>query len=307
MGTKIIISGNYIDKNDFDLIDTSDDLSFVVFPKLSELSDDDIENFHNESSDANLIIIALFGSDIRSIEKLKIHKLSAPKALWSFDSHHQWTYERIHQGLFDKIFISHSPYMKFFDADKVEWCPCCFVRFGVSWLQRWIMEDKNRKAARYDVVFPYKPYSIGSRNTFAAGIKRILQDLGVKHYLGPVDSGKPYMNLIQSSKSILNLSLMDDLNIRNFEAWALNRILLANVTPDHTLLDKMPNSTVFFKRDLSDIEPKLKKALDASEESVSSSEYVLNGHMQIHRYVHMINKTLGTAYSVSPIMGEYSD
>ena len=209
--------------------------------------------------------------------------------------------------LFDRLFVSHYPYIKFFDQSRVDWLPCCFARYGIDRYCSLILEDKGVKNAKYDFVFPFKPYQIGSRNTVAAAIEKKIKNSNTKFYLGEVESGEPYMKLLQASRVILNVSLTDDLNIRNFEAWAFNRILLTNLTPDHNRIHKLPSNTLFFNRNLNDFELIMDKALKQSVNSVNSSSYVLNNHMQIHRYVQIINQVLDTDFSIQTIDFQKSD
>jgi hypothetical protein len=129
-------------------------------------------------------------------------------------------------------------------------------------------------------------------------LKEYFQKIGVRYHLGPVKSGMNYMNLILKSRIVLNISLLDDLNIRNFEAWGLNRPMLTNKVPDHDYIKDVDySSTYFFQRNLSDFGKVLQNALSA-DKTPDTSISVLNGHMLIHRYIEMINKVLGTNYCV---------
>jgi hypothetical protein len=74
--------------------------------------------------------------------------------------------------------------------------------------------------------------------------------------------------------------------------------MLTNKVTDHDrLVDADFSTTYFFQRDLSDFDHMVRKALTGNR-IVDTSVYVLNNHMLIHKYVEMINKSLGTDYSV---------
>jgi len=300
MPRKIVISGKYISEKDFQRVSGDTPLSFVVLPKLAEMSEHDIQRLHTEARDADLVIMAMFGSNPSRLAELKLDAIKTPKAYWSFDSHHQWPAERNIQHFFDKLFISHSPYRKFFPAHMTEWLPCCFVRFGTDELIQLILTANN--ARNLDIAFPHKPYNIGNRNAIAHAIHSTLKSTRLRYHVGPVDSGDPYMRLIQNAHVVLNVSLIDDLNIRNFEAWALNRIPLATPTPDHGLLGELGNAAVFFRRSLEDFEERLGDALDiARSQDFNTAPLILNGHLQVHRYVQMVNTILNTNYTVKPV------
>jgi len=224
--------------------------------------------------------------------------------LWSFDSHHSFENERKFQKLFDTYFIAHSFYIDKFDDVAVEWLPCCYVRFGIDRLKELRLRSLIERGRRYDIVFPFKSYDIGNRNVIAQKLREYFHEQGLRFFFGPLDSGMPYTEMILKSQIVLNISLIDDLNIRNFEAWGLNRLLLTNKVYDH---DKLKNAdfsgTHFFERDLQGFGDVLNNAL-AQENTMDTAVDVLNHHMLIHRYVEMINKSLGTDYDVKTFFGE---
>ena len=74
--------------------------------------------------------------------------------------------------------------------------------------------------------------------------------------------------------------------------------MLTNKVTDHDRLTGADFSTTyFFQRDLSDFDQMVRKALSGNH-MVDTSVYVLNNHTLIHRYVEMINISLGTNYLI---------
>lgn len=65
---------------------------------------------------------------------------------------------------------------------------------------------------------------------------------------GGKKSHEALITKILQHKVVLNLSLADDLNMRNFEALALNRILLTNKVQDHELLAQWEENIVYLDR-----------------------------------------------------------
>lgn len=295
---RVIISGNYFPHRDIRYIDNSGDLEIVPFPKLDFITDQEIEQLIQESNKADLLIVALFGTNSDKLARLNLERIHTNKAMWTFDSHHGYEKERRFQQYFNTYFIAHSPYMNKFDGVRTEWVPDCFLRFDIDTLREFRLRSLFENNIKYDIVFPFKPYNIGDRVALAKKLEEYFKKIGIRYFLGPVDSGLPYMNLILNSRVVLNISLLDDLNIRNFEAWGLNRSMLTNKVTDHDrLIGADFSTTCFFQRNLSDFDKMVHKAL-SSHQVIDTSVYVLNNHTLIHRYIEMINKSLGTGYSI---------
>ncbi len=295
---KVIISGNYFPDRDIKYIENNENLEIVPFPKLEFITDVEIESLVKAANTADMFIVALFGTNPDKLERLCLDRIHTHKALWTFDSHHCYEKERRFQKYFDTYFVAHSPYLEKFNDVRAEWVPDCFLRFGIDQLKELRLRSLFEKYIKYDVVFPFNPYNIGNRLNLAQKLKEYLQKIGVRYYLGSVQSGMAYMNLILKSRIVLNISLLDDLNIRNFEIWGLNRPMLTNKVPDHdNITDVDYSSTYFFQRNLSDFGQVLQNALSA-DKTPDTSISILNNHMLIHRYIEMINKVLGTNYCV---------
>ena len=298
MAKKIIISGRYLAEDDLQLL-RPEEFEFVLLPKPDMMTEEDIARLHHEAQDASLTIISMFGSSPQRLGRLALNKICTPKAYWSFDSHHQWRIERDFQHIFDAMFIAHSPYLKFFDPDRSHWLPCPYTRFGTAEALNLLRTDPFTQGKELDVIFPHKSYSVTLRGHMAAHIKTLLA--GKKYFLGEVESGQAYARKLQSAKVVLNIPLIDDLNIRNFEAWLFNRILLTCYTPDMARIKDLPAATVFFKPDFSDFTARLEQAIELAELPCNTAPMVLNGHMQIHRYAELINAVLGTKLVVQEV------
>jgi len=295
---KVIISGNYFPHRDIKYIKDGETLEIVPFPKLELITDEEIESLTKEANTADMLIVALFGTNPEKLERLGLERIHTHKALWTFDSHHCYEKERLFQKYFNTYFVAHSPYIEKFNDVRAEWVPDCFIRFDIDHLKELRLRSLFEKYIKYDVVFPFNPYNIGNRLAMAQMLKEYLQKTGVRYHLGPVKSGMTYMNMILKSRVVLNISLIDDLNIRNFETWGLNRTLLTNKVPGHDKIKDMDfSSTWFFQRNLSDFGQVLRNAL-SDDETPDTSISVLNNHMLIHRYIEMINKALDTNYCV---------
>jgi len=306
MATKVVISGNYFPLGDLKYIENDGDLDIVTCPKLELITDGEIEVLRSQANDADLLIIALFGTDPDKLSRLGLEQIGAKKALWSFDSHHGYEKERLFQKYFDTYFVAHSLYMDKFDDVKIEWLPCCYIRFEMDTLRELRLRSLIEQERKYDIVFPFKPYSLGDRVELTGKLSDCFRRAGIRYHFGPVESGMAYTNMILKSRLVLNISLLDDLNIRNFEAWSLNRPMLTNKVPDHDKLTEVNYSmTYFFERNLSDFAQALNKALSCDDIEDTSVD-VLNNHMLIHRYVEIINKSLGTNYHIEKVVANGS-
>jgi hypothetical protein len=100
----------------------------------------------------------------------------------------------------------------------------------------------------------------------------------------------------------LNLSIMDDLNMRNFESLALNQVMVTNRVSDHAKIDLDYSNTVFFDRfDQKSFAEAMEVAWEKAKSPNRTIDSVINKHMQIHRYVEMFNCELGTELVVPDI------
>ncbi|MBN2590859.1 MAG: hypothetical protein JXA96_13425 [Sedimentisphaerales bacterium] len=295
---KVIISGNYFPHRDIKYIENNETLEIVPFPKLEFITDEEIESLIKAANTADMLIVALFGTNADKLERLCLERIHTHKALWTFDSHHCYEKERRFQKYFDTFFIAHSPYLGKFNDVRTEWVPDCFLGFDIDHLKELRLRSLFEKNVKYDVVFPFDLNNNVNFLNLAQKLKEYFQKIGIRYHLGPAQSGMANMDLILKSRIVLNISLFDDFNIRNFEVWGLNRSLLTNKVPDHdNIKDVDYSSTYFFQRNFSDFGQVLQNALSA-DNTPDTSISVLNSHMLIHRYIEMINKVLGTNYFI---------
>jgi len=317
---KVVITDRYFDRRDLQYV-RNVSLSVVCFPKPQHISKDQVKSLHKECKNADLLIVNMLGSPTESLLKLNLDAIGIPKAFWSYDSHHSADMELKYADKFDRLFIAHSPYLYKFNGFHVEWLPCAFHRYGIDDLIRigngklpkfdsaptrflnWLTKHPKDKKT-IDVAFPHRFYSVGNREKLVTDLCKKMREAGLRVFFNPVQIGWPYMEVLRRSRVILNLSLLDDLNLRNFEAWGINGVLLTNKVPDHNRIIGINMShTYFFSRDLSDFDVLLNRAL-CDEDDIRTSEEILNSHMKIHRYINIINSCLEKKYSVA-ISGDY--
>jgi tetratricopeptide (TPR) repeat protein len=307
----VLISGFFY-PDDMAYVENAQDVRILHYPKLNSIPD--MGAFLQDAARADLVILALFGSNV---DQMFVQRLASPEALrvlndpfirkvlWSMDSHIWHEMEARYQFFFDRYYLAHSPYIPRFQGVDCRWLPCCCFQESIDAHLRLLQDPPPPER---DVVFPYMTHPHGERNRIALEIQERLARRGLNAHFGFVGMGADYARAIQASRVCLNISLADDLNVRNFEVWGLDRCLLANPTPDHSRIDMDLSGTAFFQRDLSDFDGALDAALQAAAGQVRSAGAVLNRHMVIHRYVEIINAELGTDLRVSaiPAAGEYA-
>ena len=303
----VLISGHFFE-DDLKHIKHIDALNILPYPKLDTITD--IDAFSRDANKSDLVIFALFGSNMDNFfKKHSTHpgivslfrNKKIKKVLWSYDSHHSWQNEAKYQNLFDRYYIAHGNYIDRFNDVSCQWLPCCYSQFGIDGL---IQLLSHKPAITRDLVFPHNSYGIGDRDAIAKKAVGILNKLNVKYHFGPLAYGLPYSKAIQESKICMNISLIDDLNIRNFEAWGLNKILLTNKVPEHDMIDADYSHTYFFDRDLSNFTEALQSALNDSCSDINTAGGVLNRHMAIHRYLEVINRELNADFHTFDIDDE---
>jgi tetratricopeptide (TPR) repeat protein len=311
---RILISGHF-NTEDVKHIDSTDKLNFSFYPKLNQIIEkgrEYVTKFLIDANQSDLVIFALFGS---CLEPLFSNYSSLPemeslfqnnnikKVLWSLDPHHNGGMELKYQRFFSRYYICSPHYLYKFKEVDTCWLPCSFFYLGIDSL---IDTLKNQLQSKRHLVFPFNIYNMGDRDLTALKISRILAKYDIDYFFGFVGYGKPYIDALQESKICLNINMADGLNLRNFEAWAFNKVLLTNSDPEYDQFRMDLSDTFFYKRDLSDFEEALQKALH-HDSITNTSQIVLNNHMVIHRYIEIINKELDTSYKLPHIEIKYKD
>lgn len=269
---------------------------------------DFILKIENEKYD--LVVFPLEGAVIRGIFEENQHQSSfgdfwkdktVKKVAWSMDSHHQWQTEVQYQYFFDTYYLAHSEYMDKFDTNKTKWLPCSLLVDKDRYELLRFSDDVGEKIV--DIVSVYRNYlHIGDRNAVMNDYYQYLLSHNYSVFAGQTQQmwqGKLNMNryyqALSAGNIILNVSIKDDLNMRNFEALALNQIMVTNRVPDHDKIDLDYGNTVFFDRyDMSSFDRAIKEAMEKTKQPRKRTiDSVINQHMLIHRYVEIFNNELG--------------
>lgn len=297
---KVVIRGPWHER-DRKYITDSEDLQIIHFPGMNSTAD--YASFTEAVKEADLVIFALFGANLDSHFEIPellpfLHDNNIRKVYWTQDAQHEWGMGLEYQQWFHRYYLNYSGYMDKYDEVETCWLPSCFFSIGIDELTELISFPKEIDR---DIIFPYTYYSLDDRILVAKRIQEKLSDYGLNSYLGNIEFGLPYLRSIQESKICLNISKLGSLNIRNFEVLALNRILLTEKVADHDRIKMDMSHTYFFKRDLTDFDDALKKALNDTATDIRTSDDILNNHMLVHRYIEIINNELDTQYKVQNI------
>jgi hypothetical protein len=262
--------------------DTSETYKFTKILSVSELigmTGKHVRKTIEDLEDLDVVFWKLGGADPNAfIWKLRISgclnafvNRSYFCAIWSMDSHHMHRAESKSQQFFDHVFVAHSPYLEYFDSTTSSHLPCSFPAELPAGLAFEGYAVQSASAGSVTSVFALYPGQIRNHKFFQ--IAQILDRNNVDYFFGSVRGGGTLhggmLNHLAQHKIIVNLSLQDDLNIRNFEGLALNKILLTNQVHDHSILQDYSSNIVFFKRDLSDFEQKLQEALSLAPQDIS--------------------------------------
>ena len=296
---RIMLSGNFF-ADDLEWVQGGSELQVDIVNMDTKGSPEDMDAFYDKLYKCDLFVVqweayavqrlfARHSSDKRFMEFMTSPNVK--RVFWSMDSHHQWPVEQKLQSFFHTIYTAHSNYIDRLEEGKGVWLPC-YWQHG-SRKQLWA-ESNVTVEPSYDIVSAFQAYlGIGDRNIIMAKCMHLLEKSQLSYFLGNVSSERS-CNALRSGKVVLNVSIMDDLNLRNIEAIALNKVMLASRVPDHDKLDLDYRNTVFFNRDMSDFLEALDMALTlASTERPSTVENILDHHMLMHRYITMFNRELG--------------
>lgn len=239
----------------------------------------------DEFSDFDHVVFRLSGENpLEFIDLLKMYGLldtfqnrNYTASFWSMDSHHLGVQEARAAEYFDHAFIAHSEYLPLFRQAHATYLPCAFslasntrVAEEVSKFGRPVRDPSSAPS----VCAPFAAYPWQRRNLGYLKAMWAAKELGTPNFFGTVRGGSPpnegLIHLILSHGVVLNLSLSDDLNMRNFEALALNRVLLTNRVPDHNLLDEYKQNMVFLSPDMANVKEKLEEALRTIPDDISA-------------------------------------
>jgi hypothetical protein len=277
-------------------------LDRIVFvPSMSEfqrMSKKEISDKFREFDSLDAVVWRLSGEDpnlfiwrLRLLGLLSEFQNRNFKAVfWTMDTHHMLSREARAAKYFDHVFIAHSPYVHNFPTEKTSFLPCSVSIESKSNIQG-VIDRLQNKPAKNSCVALFANYPGQQRNLEYSKILELLGDLPVEHFFGQARGGStPNSELISKTlehKIVINLSLADDLNMRNFEALALNRVLLTNFVPDFHILGDWEQNIVVFERDLRDFQEKLEIALSKSPDDVSSS--FLEKHHITNRLIQIVS------------------
>lgn len=252
--------------------------------RLYTMSKAELSRALAEFSDFNHVVFRLSGENpLEFIELLRLYGLLSTfrnrtysASFWSMDSHHLGRQEARAAQYFDHVFVAHSEYMQLFDEKTSTHLPCAFslasnsrIRQSLSSFQK----ESSWPPGNKSLTAPFAAYPRQGRNLGYLKGLWAAQELGISNFFGTVRGGTPpnegLIQHILSHSVVLNLSLSNDLNMRNFEALALNRILLTNRVSDHEFLERYKQNIVFLKSDLSDLKEKISLALETEPRDIS--------------------------------------
>jgi hypothetical protein len=147
------------------------------------------------------------------------------------------------------------------------------------------------------------------RNLSYFKIAQVLEMMGEKYFFGTARGGswenQALVTALMENSVVLNVSLADDLNMRNFEGLALNRILLTNRTPDHEIVGEYAENIVYFRRDLADFTERATEALERSPANISDS--FLEQHHIIQRVKRILEVVFESSFTKNWPLGGHDD
>ena len=250
----------------------------------------------------NVILFQFFANQVNVVESWGLENIPCEKIAWFIDSHVSVCRQqelRV-QGLFDKVYLTHSSYLSQFD--NALWIPCGLKvapyqpEFALSRLEVRPIKPK------YDVVFLYASYegqipdfNLVTREQIIRKLRKELDRRKMTYYFG--QERKEYIKKMLQAKVCLNISLAGDLNIRNFEILALGQKLVTDKTVDHDGVPGLNHFCTFFARNASarvianTIQKAIKTPLRDREERVEFAKR----HSNVVRCMQLI---LGRSFTV---------
>jgi hypothetical protein len=245
----------------------------------------DLSGALDELSKFDHVVFRLSGENpMEFIELLRIYGL-LPKfrnrkysaSFWTMDSHHLGKYEARAARHFDQIFVAHKNYLELFPKGSSHHLPCSFSLVPEAEIEHYF--ENGSLSGQYfstkGVCAPFAAYPWQKRNRYYLEALWAAEELRLPHFFGTVRGGDtPNQGLIERILSfdvVFNLSLSEDLNMRNFEALALNKILLTNRVSDHSLLSNFESNIIFVDPANHDIKKHMSLALEAKPQDISKA------------------------------------
>jgi len=263
-------------------------------PSVSELllqSKNEIAESLNELNSFDHVVFRLSGENPNElVQLLRIYGLmdtfldrSFSVSFWTMDSHHLGAQEARASRFFDHVFVAHKQYLQLFPLAKAFYLPCSFSLSSSADAAIYRVENAQQSSNKADgVCAPFAAYPWQKRNRHYADCLGEIKELGIeKVFFGVVRGGaqpnEAVIRKILEHKVVLNLSLSDDLNMRNFEALALNRILLTNRVKDHEILHEWGENIVYLNEDWQNLGQAIRKSLNRTPKDISKEFLVEHG------------------------------
>jgi hypothetical protein len=263
-------------------------------PSVSELlsqSRSEIEESLNNFNSLDHVVFRLSGENPNElVQILRIYGLLGKflnrvfsVSFWTMDSHHLGTQEAKASEYFDHVFVAHGQYLSLFDTAKSHYLPCSFSLASSADVEHYLA-DRNQQSSIISkgVCAPFAVYPWQRRNGEYADLLGEIRRLGIENAFfgtvrGGVQSNEALIHKILEHKVVLNLSLSDDLNMRNFEALALNRVLLTNKVRDHGIFAEWEDNIVYLDADSKSSTESLLESMKLTPKDISQNFLLQHG------------------------------
>jgi len=249
----------------------------------------------NKCENEDLVFIAGFGNPCSYwIDNIKFYDpfFSKIKRLsyWSFDNHHD-IYEKDARKHFTDWLVAHTGYENNTGPNSIH-LPVCYFQNSYDQFKNLIKDVHPSK----DIIFHHRKYPIGDRDVLSQKMIQYIEELKLTYDFSPMNGNVEYAKSLQGCKVGLNISLLNDLNLRNFEVWMANKPLLTNYLPNYEMFPELNKDTIFYNRDLSDFKDKLQESL---EKKVDSRRHIIKHHMLTNRYLEAINLIMNSNFKIN--------
>lgn len=260
----------------------------VETSKVSSVSDllrmgrDELEQTLSDLNYFQHVVFRLSGENpFELVQHLKMHKLigvfsnrAFTVSFWTMDSHHLGIREARAAPFFDHVFVAHRNYLDLFDGSRSSYLPCSYSLADSASTMGVVSASSKEATTQSGICAPFALYPWQIRNAKYLSALESAERLSIHPvFFGTIRGGSEHnqalISKILEHKVLVNFSLSDDLNMRNFEALALNRVLLTNKISDHDLLADFQSNIVFLSKDSKSFEVEIREALEIRQEDIS--------------------------------------
>lgn len=207
-----------------------------------------------------------------------------PKAWWCIDAHTNLINHIVYAKQFDYIFCAQSWFVPLFQNQvkaQIYWLPLSHTQ-SLSQLTARLAKEAPARDIEFSFVGNIRSIHVERQ----AMVMNFIEQMGDKFLPVIANNYEDMLTLLQRSQMTFNCSLNEDLNLRVWEALAMDTPIMTDYVCDITAINGLAQRLkVIYPRTT---ETRLTEIINNAPYPDKTSKWVLDGHTLTHRYNHLI-------------------